>query len=104
MAEEKQEKKADAKLKDLIDGIKKCVDAEEAERGKMLDDLRFATLDQWPTDIRNEREGDVKNGPRPCLTLDQVNQYIVQILNDLRQGKPGIKVRPVDDAADVQTA
>jgi hypothetical protein len=106
---EKKEEKAD-KLKQkkrheyAVKGLKRCVDSEAIERAKMLDDLRFATLDQWPAEIRNEREGDKENGPRPCLTIDHLNQYIVQVVNDMRQGKPSIKVRPVDDAADVETA
>lgn len=91
-------------LEDARKGLKACVDDEETEREKMMDDLRFATLDQWPDDVRKEREDDVENGPRPCLTIDKINQYIVQILNDIRQGKPGINVRPQDDIADPETA
>ena len=85
-------------------GLKECIDDEETERSKMRDDLRFCTLDQWPDDIRKERENDVENGPRPCLTIDKINQYIVQVVNDMRQGKPGINVRPQDDDSDVETA
>ncbi len=86
------------------DELKLCVDEESPERALMLDDINFCTLDQWPKDIRNERENDLENGPRPCLTIDKINQYIVQVVNDMRQGKPGINVRPQDDRADVQTA
>lgn len=84
--------------------LKECIDDESGERAKMMDDLRFCTLDQWPADIRRERENDIENGPRPCLTIDKINQYIVQVVNDMRQGKPGINVRPQDDFADIQTA
>jgi hypothetical protein len=60
MAEYKKNNKADKKKQheEAVKGIKRCVDFESSERAKMLDDLRFATLDQWPSDIRNEREGD----------------------------------------------
>lgn len=91
-------------LEDARKYLKQCVNDEDPERTKMKDDLRFCTLDQWPDDIRQERENDEENGPRPCLTIDKINQYIVQIVNDMRQGKPGIVVRPQDDQADVQTA
>ena len=84
--------------------LKLRIEAESSERQKMMDDLRFCTLDQWPSDIRKDRENDLENGPRPCLTIDKINQYIVQVVNDMRQGKPGINVRPMDDAADVETA
>jgi hypothetical protein len=100
------EEKADKK--DIIEqsrkGLLLCKDDESDERAKMMDDLKFCTLDQWPDDIRREREADIENGPRPCLTIDKINQYIVQVVNDVRQGKPGINVRPQDDVADPQTA
>lgn len=93
--------------KDILDkareDLKSCVDEESIERNKMEDDLRFCTLDQWPEQIRRDRETD-PNGARPCLTIDKINQYIVQVVNDMRQNRPSIKVRPVDDNADVQTA
>lgn len=107
MAQEKEAaKKADVEkeLDESRRALKECMDEENAEREKMLDDLKFCTLDQWPEDIRKERENDIENGPRPCLTIDKINQYIVQVVNDMRQGKPGINVRPQDDHADVETA
>src|SRR3990172_7740601 len=70
----------------------------------MMDDLRFATLDQWPEDIRSARENDVANGPRPCLTIDQINQYLTQVANDMMANRPSIKTRPVDNKADPATA
>jgi hypothetical protein len=109
--EEKEAAKADDKkggekiLKEARDYLKECVEEESSERAKMLDDLKFCTLDQWPADIRNQREDQSQEGgARPCLTIDKINQYIVQVVNDMRQGKPGINVRPQDDAADIETA
>ena len=93
----------------IIEDSRKClrsiIEDEEFEREKMMDDLRFCTLDQWPSQIRHEREDTTQEGgARPCLTIDKINQYIVQVVNDERQGKPGINVRPQDDSADVETA
>jgi hypothetical protein len=90
-------------LKEAQDRLKACIDYEDNERAKMLDDLRFCTLDQWPAEIRTAREND-PNGSRPCLTIDKINQYIVQVVNDMRHNRPGIKARPVDDQADPDTA
>ena len=106
MAEEKEDGSKPAKdiLAKTREELNECIAEEASERAKMKDDLRFMALDQWPQDVRQEREGDVENGPRPCLTIDKINQYRNQVVNDLRQGKPGINVRPQDDAADVQTA
>ena len=83
--------------------MKEATDENSDERKKQLDDLKFCTLDQWPAEIRAQREGDV-NGNLPCLTIDQINQYIVQVVNDMKQNKPSIKARPVDDASDPETA
>lgn len=80
-----------------------CVTEYDDLRKQQRDDLNFSTLEQWPTDIRNAREND-PNGARPCLTIDQINQYVVQVVNDMRQNKPAVKVRPTDDDADEDTA
>jgi len=64
------------------------------------DDLRFVSGEQWPDTIMNERniEG------RACLTINRMPQFIRQVTNDQRQNRPSIKIRPVDDNADVETA
>ena len=104
--EEEGSKSPDKKLLDqALKHLKECIDDESDERAKMMDDLLFCTLDQWPSEIRKEREDvNQEGGPRPCLTIDKINQYIVQVVNDMRQGKPGINVRPQDDSADIETA
>jgi hypothetical protein len=83
--------------------FEQCVSDNEEEREKQLQDLIFADVEQWPPAIRASRENDV-NGSRPCLTVDKINQYITQVVNDMRQNKPSIKARPVDDEADPKTA
>ena len=92
-------------IKEGIKALKEDMDDNFIERAKMLDDIKFCTLDQWPTEIRKSREDpNQEGGARPCLTIDKINQYIVQVVNDMRQGKPGINIRPQDDRADVETA
>ena len=101
---ESPETSADKKL--LVEAhqrFKLCVDDESTERGKRLEDLRFANLDQWDSGIRNLRESD-PNGARPCLTIDKLTQYRMQIINEIRKNRPAVKVRPVDSASDVDTA
>lgn len=91
-------------LEESREGLAICIEDEQDQRKLMLDDLRFACLDQWPADLRSQRENDIVNGPRPCLTVDQVNQYITQVANDMAANRPSIKTRPVDDVADPDTA
>src|SRR6185503_8261683 len=90
-------------LEEAQERMRKCIEDHSDQRRQQKDDLLFCTLDQWPSAIRNMREND-PNGARPCLTIDQINQYIVQVVNDMRLNKPSVKVRPVDDMADVDTA
>jgi hypothetical protein len=64
-------------------------------------DIRFARLsEQWPDEVRKLR---MEEG-RPCLTINRLPTLIRQVVNDSRQAKPGIKVAPVDNGADEDTA
>jgi len=80
-----------------------AISRESEERAKAKVDIRFVALEQWDQKVRAQREGDV-NGARPCLTIDKLGQYRMQILNDIRKNRPAVKVRPVDSGADVETA
>lgn len=88
-------------LAEAQEAFQQAVDAESENREEAEDDLRFARLsDQWPDNIRREREID----GRPCLTIPRMNAFIRQVVNDARQNKPSIKVHPADSGADVETA
>jgi len=52
-------------------------------REEAIKDLRFLALDQWPQSVRDQRAAE----DRPCLTLDHLNQYKNQVVNDIRQPK-----------------
>lgn len=90
--------------KKLAEGLKafeRCKDAEQDNRHTALEDIRFARLEeQWPEQIEQERA----NEGRPCLTINKMNAFIRQVVNDARQNKPSIKVHPVDSGADPKTA
>ena len=75
-------------------------DAESEIRKLSLEDINFSVGEQWPDQIKIERERD----GRPCLVINKIPQFIQQITNDQRQNRPSIKVHPVDDNADVETA
>ena len=67
-----------------------------------LEDIEFRAGKQWPDEYKTQRE--TGKTPRPCLVVDKLNQYVRQIVNDGRQNRPSIKVRPVDSGSDIQTA
>ena len=67
------------------------------QHARMLEDLRFSNPSeprQWDDDALKLRRG------RPCLTFDRTNQFILQVVNDARQNKPGIMCMPADSNAD----
>lgn len=95
---------------DILQKAKECFkedqEAFRENRERMLEDLKFsnpACPEQWDDAVRRSREQS-EGGARPCLTFDQTNQYIAQVVNDSRQNKPGIKVIPVDSGADIEVA
>jgi hypothetical protein len=78
-------------------GTDACGDNHEAWR----DDVRFAKLlEQWPDDIKKQREDD----GRPCLVIPRLQSFIRQVVNEARQNRPAINVVPADSGADVDTA
>jgi len=92
---------ADDILKEAREAFDLCQEVESDNRVAALDDLRFARLgEQWPEEVRRQRDLD----GRPCLTINRMPAIIRQVTNDARQNKPSIRVRPVDDKADPQTA
>lgn len=77
------------------------INADSLNRERQREDIRFVKmLEQWPEDVKRSREDQ----GRPCLTVDQLNPIVNQVVNDCRLNKPAIKVRPVDSQGDPKTA
>lgn len=91
--------KADAELlEEARDRYKLCVEAWADNRKWWLEDAQFREPgqgNQWPATVKAERDAD----GRPCVESDKLNQYVRQVVNDGRQNRPGVKVRPEGDGA-----
>lgn len=77
--------------------------AEDATRETRIlgdEDIKFLTGDQWPEDIKSARKLD----KRPIITINRVAQVVRQVTNDSKLNRPAIKVFPIDDKADPETA
>jgi len=74
--------------------------ADGNNRSMAVSDLKFLAGDHWDPQSRIQRTID----GRPCLTINTLPTYLHQVTNDQRQNKPGIKIHPVDDGADEETA
>lgn len=92
-------------LKRVRADFKAVADFEATERVNMLDDLRFVRLGgehQWPEYARKNR--NTPGAERPMLSDNRVKQYRTSVINGIKATMPAIKVRPVNDTADVKTA
>ena len=83
-----------------LERFNRCVESESATRRDALDDLRFSVGEQWPNEIKTQRDLD----GRPCLTMNRLPQFIRQITNEQRQQRPAIQVNPAGNAATVDIA
>jgi hypothetical protein len=101
MADKKKSSAEEDLLADAKDEFDRISEIENDNRECYIDDIRFARDgDQWPEDIRKERELE----GRPCLTINRMTSFIRQVVNDSRQNKPSVKAKPVDSQADPETA
>lgn len=68
------------------------------EEGK--EDIKVVAGDPWnPKDKRQRIDAG-----RPALSLDEIGQYVNQLVNGVRQNQRAIQVTPVGDGANDQTA
>lgn len=80
--------------------MSEAVTADLENRQEDMDDLEKLVGNQWPQDIREEREQDGK----PCLTMNRLPQFVRQVTGDIRRMNPAIKVIPSDSNATPENA
>ena len=92
---------ADDIIKEARERFYESQSESDFSRTAAVEDIKFARLgEQWPEKIRATREAE----GRPCLTINKLPAFIRQVVNDARQNKPSIVVRPVDNGADKNSA
>lgn len=90
-------------LQEARDRFRRASDWEKTARTRFKDDVRFAEADaynmwQWPTDIQQQR------AKRVMLTVNRVRQHNLDILNDARQSRVAVQVRPLRGGASYDSA
>ena len=81
--------------------FEQCQEAWRENQQRAREDLRFGRLgDQWSETDRRQRERE----QRVCLTFNKMPAFIRQVVNDVRQNKPQIKVHPNDSFGDPEVA
>ncbi len=85
--------------------FKRCEDWESGAQTRYIEDIKFAEGDsdnKWQWD---DAAYDVRvKAQKPALTVNKTRQGNLQILNDQRQNKSQIKIRPVGDGATYDAA
>lgn len=99
MEDEAQELKQDP-LHEVRERFSYAVEAWKDNRDRYIEDVKFLNGEQWPQEVFKLRD----DAGQPCLVVDKLSQYVRQVVNDSRQNRPSIKVRPVDSGADIETA
>lgn len=89
-------------LKEARERYDSCRSYEGDNYRDAKDDLEFLSggLNQWDPIAAQTRTAQ----KRPCLTVNNLPTFLHQVTNEQRQNKPAIKVHPVDDDADEETA
>lgn len=85
--------------------FKICMDWESDFQTAYKDDVKFANGDsdngwQWPRDLKTERQ----NNKRPALTVNKIAPMVQLIVNDARQNKPSISIKPTGDQTSFEAA
>lgn len=73
--------------------FKTVQDAENDIRNKGLDCQKFRVGEQWPDNVQQSRA----IASRPCLTFNQMPQFIRQVTNDARMNRPSVKIAATND-------
>jgi hypothetical protein len=87
-------------VRKALEKYNRAFDKEQTNILAAYEDLEFRAGDQWPTEVKRQREAD----SRPCLTINKIPAFVQQITGDIRSMRPSIKVVPVDDKGDPETA
>ncbi|HJP60596.1 MAG TPA: portal protein [Gemmatimonadaceae bacterium] len=94
----------DKKFMDLARArFKQASDADQDQRDRERDDIKFYAGEQWPADILRSRKGQAASGglppipERPSLVINKVKEPVRQVLNQERQSDLAIELVPADD-------
>lgn len=97
--------KDDDLLKEAKTRFRSCVDWEAEARNRFDWDYKFANGDshnmyQWDQAIVQDR----LTARQPVLTINKTQVHNLQVINDGKQNKPGVNIRPVGEKASFEAA
>jgi Phage P22-like portal protein len=88
--------------------FKRVSERESIARQRFVADTKFCEGDsdngyQWDDSVRKNRMA-AAGGPRPCITINKTKQNCLIVINDQRENKTQIEIRPVGDGATYDAA
>jgi uncharacterized coiled-coil protein SlyX len=90
----------DSRIQQAMEFLRQVNDVDSNNRAEALDDVRFSAGDQWPVDVQNSRILEA----RPCLTINKVDAYCRQIVNQIREQRPRIKAHGMNTQSNEKQA
>ncbi len=100
----KSNKETKGKDKELLDRIKDDFSTAEdfysKDYKRNKEDTDFALGNQWDATVKKNRN----KFKQPCLTENHLLPFALKTVNEIRKSRPAIRVLPVDDEGDVDTA
>ena len=105
MAKRTADTKEEEILTEAKSRFRQCVNWEAEARVRFDFDYKFANGDahnqyQWDQAIVQDRLAN----RQPVLTINKTQQHNLQIINDAKQNKPGVNIRPVGENASFEAA
>lgn len=92
---------ADSVMQGALQRFEESEAATAEDRDTYKEDWKFARLaEQWPAAIKKQRVQEA----RPVLVINKLPSFIRSVVNESRQNRPSIKVSPVDNFTDENSA
>lgn len=100
MATQTNQDDYDPRIDEAKQFLKMANDADTMNRQEALEDLKFVNGDQWPVELQNSRNLE----SRPVLTINKLDGYCRQVVNQIRQQRPRPKVHGMNSQSDAKVA
>ena len=90
----------DPRIDEAKQFLKLANDGDTMNRQEALEDMKFVGGDQWPVELQNSRNLE----SRPVLTINKLDGYCRQVVNQIKQQRPRPKVHGMNSQSDEKVA